>query len=592
MMMWKRLQGHHRPVIGHPVLIETTLDENALHGSSPPGVEGPYDHREILAKPEHDERALPPMPLYVSPNGLGHDSYEDVQLTYHDSIGSESPPMSYRLEGPSDWENIATAPTHQQHSPLASHPEQPSPPTTAPSSLTHSPPPSRQGHHPHTATTSTFPPAPSEISPPSSPGTSDGGRGASRVSPVEDRVTQSEAGAFQWGPPLTGPSYTAREPSRLPVAVAQAHDAAHVTTERGSVMTSWGDFATERQARPGNASFAERVLKARQTGLRPEGAKVHDVKRGVAVLQNTVDALAYRTPPARPPRTESMLGPFGDPSPASAVYSPGSASHAGAVKMARGEDGIRPTPPLKLGRHTPPQRISPPPRAKSPAQGTHQKAPSNDLGLSTINSIAGVSNTPVADGSKNTGVRNRDSASATAPRTPLSSTPMGTNATVNSGTRTPPYGVLDRPRPVPGPNSPERKSLARKAVPARTPTTSKATPRKVTPASPNKSLPQSPPEAESVDLITSLQAQLDSLHNRRRNLERIIKELTNLLPNTAGTPSAWELDRRADTCRSELAEVAVQEHDLGIKLHRAWRRRDAEENSGEPTGLWVRRVAG
>jgi hypothetical protein len=52
------------------------------------------------------------------------------------------------------------------------------------------------------------------------------------------------------------------------------------------------------------------------------------------------------------------------------------------------------------------------------------------------------------------------------------------------------------------------------------------------------------------------------------------------------------LTRRTDKCKVQLSEVLAQQHELGLRLHRAWRRKDNREQAGEPTGLWVRRVTG
>jgi len=49
--------------------------------------------------------------------------------------------------------------------------------------------------------------------------------------------------------------------------------------------------------------------------------------------------------------------------------------------------------------------------------------------------------------------------------------------------------------------------------------------------------------------------------------------------------------RKVEGLKTELAEIQREEYELGLKLHRAYKRldRDAEY---EPTTLWVRRVTG
>jgi len=49
--------------------------------------------------------------------------------------------------------------------------------------------------------------------------------------------------------------------------------------------------------------------------------------------------------------------------------------------------------------------------------------------------------------------------------------------------------------------------------------------------------------------------------------------------------------RKVEMLRVEEADVRREEHDIGLRLHRAWKRRD-KDAVYEPTGLWVRRVTG
>ena len=52
-----------------------------------------------------------------------------------------------------------------------------------------------------------------------------------------------------------------------------------------------------------------------------------------------------------------------------------------------------------------------------------------------------------------------------------------------------------------------------------------------------------------------------------------------------------EEKKKVEGLREEEALVRREEHDLGLKLHRAYKRRD-KEGIYEPTTLWVRRVTG
>jgi hypothetical protein len=107
----------------------------------------------------------------------------------------------------------------------------------------------------------------------------------------------------------------------------------------------------------------------------------------------------------------------------------------------------------------------------------------------------------------------------------------------------------------------------------------------------------SPAEAQSHDLVTSLQAQLDDLAHRRGNIARSIRQMTELMPTdslvvTDDVRRKREAEKmKIERLRVEEADVKREEHEIGLRLHRAWKRRD-KEAVYEPTGLWVRRVTG
>lgn len=113
----------------------------------------------------------------------------------------------------------------------------------------------------------------------------------------------------------------------------------------------------------------------------------------------------------------------------------------------------------------------------------------------------------------------------------------------------------------------------------------------------SKNLPQSPAEASSNDIISSLQAQIDNLKHRRINIEKSIRQMTELMPQDRMTVTDLvrrkreDEKRKVEALRQEEADVRKEEHELGLKLHRAYKRRD-KEGIYEPTTLWVRRVTG
>ncbi len=111
-------------------------------------------------------------------------------------------------------------------------------------------------------------------------------------------------------------------------------------------------------------------------------------------------------------------------------------------------------------------------------------------------------------------------------------------------------------------------------------------------ASTAKNLPPSPLETESGDLITTLQAKLDNLQHRRTNLQRITADMERHLSPSANVDRLMRdsMKRTVDQWKTELDEIVRQQHEIGLRLHRAWRRREREECLDEPTGLWVRRI--
>ncbi len=109
----------------------------------------------------------------------------------------------------------------------------------------------------------------------------------------------------------------------------------------------------------------------------------------------------------------------------------------------------------------------------------------------------------------------------------------------------------------------------------------------------SKALPPSPLVQASGDLVSSLEAQLDDLRHQRRNLQRLTGDLTKA---SQQNPFAQDIAARRETARklreleAELADVTNQEHDTGLRLHRAWKRRD--KDGDQHTSIWVRRVTG
>lgn len=112
-------------------------------------------------------------------------------------------------------------------------------------------------------------------------------------------------------------------------------------------------------------------------------------------------------------------------------------------------------------------------------------------------------------------------------------------------------------------------------------------------ASMSKTLPQCPPEMEASDKITTLEARLDDLSRRKGNLHKIIRELNASLQKNLivyDHRKRKEIEKMVINLNLELAEITQEEHEVGIQLHRAQRKRDREDNYEQPTGLWIKRV--
>ncbi|KAL7925105.1 hypothetical protein ACQKWADRAFT_285060 [Trichoderma austrokoningii] len=112
-----------------------------------------------------------------------------------------------------------------------------------------------------------------------------------------------------------------------------------------------------------------------------------------------------------------------------------------------------------------------------------------------------------------------------------------------------------------------------------------------------KPLPPAPPELASSggDRITQLSATLSALAHRKLNITKSIHQMTELMPRDNLMASAEVLRKReiekqkVEGLKEELADIQREEYDLGLKLHRAYKRQEKDAEY-EPTTLWVRRI--
>jgi len=172
-------------------------------------------------------------------------------------------------------------------------------------------------------------------------------------------------------------------------------------------------------------------------------------------------------------------------------------------------------------------------------------------------------------------------------------------ATPEIGSKSPsmfttPDSILNRKRPVTTAGLPNSRMAARKPTPSEMSVTTQASPPPMPPPSESKrkSLPKSPPEVNAVSRVAGLQAKLDNLKRRKNNLQTVIHELTHVVQPSSiayDIASRQEIKRTVEGLNKELADVLKDEHETGLKLHRAMKR-DDEFAAYEPTSIWVRRV--
>lgn len=142
--------------------------------------------------------------------------------------------------------------------------------------------------------------------------------------------------------------------------------------------------------------------------------------------------------------------------------------------------------------------------------------------------------------------------------------------------------IMSRKRPVPSAVAPSKK-------PSRKPTPSQASNEDAASIAPT----ELSPEEQTQNRIDALEARKDSLARRRNNINTIIHELTQVIqPSSIAYDMAAreEVKKTVSSLNNELAEIKREEHEIGLKLYRAWKKRDERNNYGGGSGLWVKRV--
>lgn len=143
--------------------------------------------------------------------------------------------------------------------------------------------------------------------------------------------------------------------------------------------------------------------------------------------------------------------------------------------------------------------------------------------------------------------------------------------------------IMSRKRPVPSTMAPGRKPV-RKPTP--TQAAAEAAAKGLSPVPPQE---QQPPK----NRIEALEERQGTLARRKTNITTIISELNQVFQPTS---TAYDMAAREEVKKTiahlnnELAGIVREEHDIGLKLLRAWKKRDDQDLYGGGTGLWVKRV--
>ncbi|KAF2006882.1 hypothetical protein P154DRAFT_421199, partial [Amniculicola lignicola CBS 123094] len=109
----------------------------------------------------------------------------------------------------------------------------------------------------------------------------------------------------------------------------------------------------------------------------------------------------------------------------------------------------------------------------------------------------------------------------------------------------------------------------------------------------HKALPRPPTEISAADHADILQAQMDDLRLRRSNVNRLLSDLNKQAPPNPLVTDFRRMrlvEQRKKDFMDELAEIKVEEHDVGLRLHRAYKKREREDPNGSDSAIWVRRV--
>ncbi|KAJ4305293.1 hypothetical protein N0V90_000824 [Kalmusia sp. IMI 367209] len=293
------------------------------------------------------------------------------------------------------------------------------------------------------------------------------------------------------------------------------------------------------------------------------------------------------------------------------------------------EEPIKPIVPLKVARTSPPRELASPtsphspgisnPYTYSPITPTNKQfsaVPVNDHNPAIAEPAQpqpttptakvprkSIEDTPGSTASKDNGPASRfswttyNSGTTYQHSPPPSPPPPLPTSKVPTEPISAASAILNRKRPV----AVADRVPARKPIPSSTASTARNTmisdppsprPDSTFSTSTHKALPRPPTEHAAADHIEILESQMEDLKVRRNNVYRLLNDLNNMAPPNPMVTDFKRMrlvDQRKKDFEDELAEIKREEHDVGLKLHRAWRKRETAD-PGSESALWIRRV--
>ncbi|KAL4896964.1 hypothetical protein BDV59DRAFT_82357 [Aspergillus ambiguus] len=547
--MWGKMGLHRsrKPTIGDPTLLDKTLDESQYRYMSP------------ISSLQH-----------------GESSY---------STSSSSP--APQLPNPSFNSNPAYRVPSSIYSrdTMVDHLRQPDSRDTSYPSLDQSP------------SNADISPPDSPISIPRRPGSHDSGQ----ISPVEDEPKQTP----------TGPAAN-KFTSHLPILRKRAGSEQPDAVQRERRQTRWDDFSGEpttndsgkfSQAAPGSHAFQ---------GPAPPHPRSSSANANTNIFGWSKDQFLprrkfsdTRSPPAGV--REPWKGPSGRSPMVAPIQERPRARSSSRVRLSRSNDRLKgneyktpesapfsivpsvvttitagegnPKRPQKSPGNRDNRQIPQVPEEPTPPSSAHSPAPPR-VDLPQPDLTATLADLKLTNEDETGQPVSRFSAT-TDETTETGSSTASAPDSIDTASDTRP-SIMSRKRPVPSAVAPV-----------------KQTSRKPTPAEmsgmfgTSKELPQCPPEQQAQNRVEMLEARRDGLARRRANIDTIIHELTQVIqpsPIAYDMAAREEVKKTVDSLNNELAEIKREEHEIGVKLLRAWKKRDEQDYYGGSTSIWVKRV--